>query len=360
MPCSLHAQDIIIKRDTVKCKILKVLPQQVVYSYTDNSGQELTDSMVRNQFDTVLYNQYEPVKAPVATPEVASVASPTPEVPKEHPLKFTANFGFNISHILEYNSDVDTNKAKSSMAGSASVDLYLKYEKEGSRFQMSNELHWLFSLQKADLKNADRIQLVNEEFRTLHDYSFGISRNNKWSLNVITNFTTTLFTQYGSYFKNYDSTGKTKGFLSPYSLTIAPGIKCEPIKGLKISLSPYSMNIYGVKDDEIANKGIYITDTNADHTYKRVLYKPHGAETNIWYDATVGNWLVITWRLGISYDYTSTTDHKALMDGLFITSIKLYKNIYLTHNGVLKGDLLQTQLKPYYSQTVMLSYSKAF
>jgi hypothetical protein len=120
------------------------------------------------------------------------------------------------------------------------------------------------------------------------------------------------------------------------------------------------MNIYGVKDDEIANKGIYITDTNADHTYKRVLYKPHGAETNIWYDATVGNWLVITWRLGISYDYTSTTDHKALMDGLFITSIKLYKNIYLTHNGVLKGDLLQTQLKPYYSQTVMLSYSKAF
>jgi hypothetical protein len=64
--------------------------------------------------------------------------------------------------------------------------------------------------------------------------------------------------------------------------------------------------------------------------------------------------------LGFSSDYLSNEDITVSMDGMFITKIRIVKNIYLTHRAILKGDLLETPFKPYYKQTILLSFAKSF
>lgn len=48
------------------------------------------------------------------------------------------------------------------------------------------------------------------------------------------------------------------------------------------------------------------------------------------------------------------------MAGLFITKIKLVKNIYLTHRAELKENFSNCPFKPYYNQSILLSYAKSF
>ncbi len=66
------------------------------------------------------------------------------------------------------------------------------------------------------------------------------------------------------------------------------------------------------------------------------------------------------YRLGISSDYFSNVATNGLMDGLFITKIKIIKNVYLSHRAIIKGDFASKPFKPYYTQTILLSYAKSF
>ncbi|MEO6134483.1 MAG: hypothetical protein ABIP35_04985, partial [Ginsengibacter sp.] len=66
------------------------------------------------------------------------------------------------------------------------------------------------------------------------------------------------------------------------------------------------------------------------------------------------------YRLGISSDYFTNIARNGLVDGLFITKVKLIKNVYLSHRASLKGDLAGKPFKPYYTQTILLSFSKTF
>lgn len=119
-------------------------------------------------------------------------------------------------------------------------------------------------------------------------------------------------------------------------------------------------NNYGLTSQQIANTGYYTQtfDTNGD--YDLFVFDQLGAELNIWYDRKYKKWLEMQYRLGFSSDYISESDTSILMDRMFITKVRIFKNIYLTHRAVLKGDLLDSPLKPYYKQTVLLSFAKSF
>lgn len=119
-------------------------------------------------------------------------------------------------------------------------------------------------------------------------------------------------------------------------------------------------NNYGLAGQQIANTGYYTQtfDTNGD--YDLFVFDQLGAELNIWYDRKYKKWLEMQYRLGFSSDYISESDTSILMDRMFITKVRIFKNIYLTHRAVLKGDLLDSPLKPYYKQTVLLSFAKSF
>ena len=66
------------------------------------------------------------------------------------------------------------------------------------------------------------------------------------------------------------------------------------------------------------------------------------------------------YRLGISSDYFTDIAKNGVMDGLFITKFKIIKNVSLAHRGILKGDFFEKPFKPYYKQTILLSFSKSF
>ena len=92
----------------------------------------------------------------------------------------------------------------------------------------------------------------------------------------------------------------------------------------------------------------------------RRRYIQNQDDNNQRYDRKYKKWLEMQYRLGVSSDYFSKTDINVLMDGMFITKIRIVKNIYLTHRAILKADLVDTPFRPYYKQTILLSFSKSF
>ncbi len=277
---------------------------------------------------------------------------------KEKAWKATAALGLNVSHFLEVNASPGPDKK--SFSGAGSLDLGLNYKKEGARFEMTNEVHWMVNVQKAGLADTEYIKRVNDDFKTLHDYSIGITNKNRISINLIAKTSTSIFTIYnGDYFSDVNHLGRIQGFLSPYEAILSPGLKIQPDKYLRVSISPYSMRFYGLTDSQIANTGLYTTDPDGDGSYTRFEFKQLGAEVNIWYDRQIGSWLEVQYRVGVSAEYLENVGKNGLLDGLFITKIKLFKDLYLSHRAELKGDFSQKPFKPYYGQTILLSYTKS-
>ena len=222
-------------------------------------------------------------------------------------------------------------------------------------------MHSLIAVQKSGLTRTDYIQRVSNDISTLHDFSIAFGKSKKWNFNLIVKTNTSLFTVYdGDYYKDYNALGKTQAFLSPYDVTISPGIKWQRNKFLRVSISPYSFNLYGVKSNEIVAKGIYITETDDSGNYKNFLFKTLGAEVNFWYDRRIKKWLDMQYRIGISSNYFEKIANNGLLDGLFITRFMLIKDLYLTHRATLEMDFSAAPIKPFYSQTILLSYTKAF
>ncbi|MES2775440.1 MAG: hypothetical protein V4722_14795 [Bacteroidota bacterium] len=116
----------------------------------------------------------------------------------------------------------------------------------------------------------------------------------------------------------------------------------------------------GVKSQDVANTGLFTKDSDGDGTFDTFEFTRLGAELNIWYDRNIKQWLQMQYRLGLSSDYLEKVGKSGLLTGLFITKFKIISNLYLTHRGSLKGDFAGKILKPFYSQTVLLSFAKAF
>lgn len=355
----LAQKDLMHKKDSteIRCKIIMETPTMYTYAFVNSKNKVKKTTILKSVVENVEYNKYDKnvLEDKLFTNEASIVLD-------EEPVKsyqYSFGLGLNLSNILEYNAP--SGPDKKSFSATTTLDLGLDYYKEGNRFAMTNELHWTLAVQKSGISGSDRIQRVSDDIVTLHDFSYTLSKNSKWNANVIVKNSTSIFTIYdGDYFKDYNNNGKIQGFLSPYQVVLSPGIKYQPNDYFRLSLSPYSVSLYGLTSQQIANTGYYTQtfDTNGD--YDLFVFEQLGAELNVWYDRKYKKWLEMQYRLGFSSDYFSKTDINVLMDGMFITKFRIVKNIYLTHRAILKGDLLETPLKPYYKQTILLSFAKTF
>jgi hypothetical protein len=347
----------------ILCTKIKETADQYNFTYLTAENKKAKSSILKYLVDSIKYNV--PVldtSGTVKKSKKIKVVKPVENnetVVKEKPWKKTISFGINVGNILEFNNPGGTDKKNISLT--TSLDFGLNYKKQGKKFEMTNELHYLFGLQKEGLSGGTNIQRLQDDLATLHDISLGFGKNNKWNFNVIIRTATSVFEIFdGDYFKNFTTLGRIKGFASPYDVTVSPGIKYQPNQNFRMSLSPYSFNMYGVKNNEISTKGIFITDLDAGGNFKKFLFKRQGAEINFWYDKRVKEWLDMQYRLSFSSDYFEKFGKNGLMDGLFITKIRIVKDIYFTHRASIKSNLAVNFLKPYYNQTVLLSYAKSF
>lgn len=341
------------------CTQLKEKGDQYQFNYISADNQTAKGSIFKWLVDSVRY--VKPVtksnkKKVKPTQQVAENLDNTPIVKN---WQHTVSFGINLGNVLEFNNPAG--KGRKNFSLNTSLDLGLNYRKESSKFAMTNELHYILGLQKEGLTNNDHIQNYQDNLITLHDFSRGFGVGNKMNFNIILKTTTSLFTVYdGNYLRDYNNLGRTKAFASPYDIIVSPGLKYQANQYFRISISPYSFQLYGIRDIGIADKGLYITDMDANGKFKRFVFKRLGAEANFWFDKKVKKWLEMQYRLSFSSDYFGNFGKNGLMDGLFITKIKLIKDIYLTHRATLKSNLAVNFLNPYYNQVILISYSKSF
>ncbi len=359
--CVFAQKDIIYKNDSslIRCRLLKVTHDQYEYAFVDSSGKMFKTKIFISMVDSIHYNFYDSdlVQNNVFTKKQKPLQNSGINLPKNLIISFAA--GVNAGNFLEFNSISGTDKK--SISGTISIDAGLNYHNDSTRVAMTNELHWIFGMQKSGLTSADRFQRVNDDFNTLHDFSIAVGKTKKWNINMIVKTSTGIFTIYnGDYFKDYNNLGQSQGFLSPYSVTVAPGIKWSPNQFLRLSISPYSFNVYGVQNQQVSGKGVFISEMDESGKYKKSLFKRLGAEVNIWYDRQIKSWLTMQYRLGISSDYFERIARNGTLDGLFITNIKLFKNINLTHRAEINGKISLTNFRPYIGQTILLSYVTNF
>lgn len=352
-------KDLIQKKDSteIRCKVLTETPTIYTYAYNNGKNKVKKSTILLSEVEGVQYNKYD---KNLTEDELFTDLAPI--VFTEEPIKsyqYSFALGLNVSNILEFNSP--TGPDKNSFSATSALDLGLNYYKEGNRFAMTNELHWTVGVQKDGISGSDRIQRVTDDFITLHDFSYTFSKNSKWNANLIVKNSTSIFTIYdGNYFKDYNSNGKIQGFLNPYQVVLSPGIKYQPNEYFRLSLSPYSVSLYGLTSQQIANTGYYTQTLDTFGDYDLFVFEQLGAELNIWYDRKYKKWLEMQYRLGFSSDYLSDTDISILMDGLFITKVRIFKNLFITHRAILRGDFLETPFKPNYKQTILLSFAKSF
>ncbi len=353
-------KDAIIKKDSteIRCKILKENHTKYTYTAINSKNKVVKASILKSIVQRIEYDKYDSNLVEHKLFEAKPVVNEESQEPQKA-YTFTFAIGLNIGNVLEYNAP--SGPDKKSFSGTSAIDMGFDYYKETSRFAMTNELHWNLAVQKSGLKGEDRIQRANDELATLHDFSFTLSKSSKWNANLIVKSNTSIFTIYeGDTFKDYNQNGKIQGFANPYEAVLSPGIKYQPNDYFRLSLSPYSVSLYGLTDQDIANTGFYTQTYDDNDNYDLFIFKKLGAELNIWYDRKYKKWLEMQYRLSVSSDYFSEITRNGLMDGLFITKFKIIKNVSLAHRATLKGDFFQEPFKPNYKQTILLSFSKSF
>jgi len=292
------------------------------------------------------------VKDSTVVQKDSTLKEETEEQPKAW--EVSINLGLNLSHTLQVNGVPNTGKLGFSTTNG--IDLNVNYAK--NRIISTNEFHWQFSLYKAGIKSIT--QKTADELLSLHDLSMGFADDRRWNINLIAKTNTGIFSTYKDGFFR-DTTGKggiIQSLMNPYELILSPGLKWQPTKALRISFSPYTFRIYGLINQTIANTGLYIEDKLPNEVdYVKRIVEQQGAEVNIWYDKKLKKWLQMQYRLAIKSSYAETILDNGAIDGLFITKIKLIKNIYLTHRATLRGALEQKPFKPTYIQVITLSYA---
>lgn len=360
---------------------VKKLPKETSFFYKDSAQKLAKTSLPNWLIDSIVVGKIDTAKVtnvlaetmvqavdtakPVVIdtvinvePQVTNQPTNNTPTPKEKNYSFNYAFGITLGNFLEFNNPTGIDKKGFSLT--ASLDLNYKYFKPNALVNMSHELHYTFGVQRESLSSGSNFQRVQDDLLTLHDFSIRIKSNSKWSINTIAKFSTSLFTVYdGEYFKDVTGLGKIKAFNSPYSLSLAPGIKYDFSSALKVSLSPYSFELYGVQNDEIRNKGIFITDVDGAGNFKNSIIRKQGFEMNIWFDKNVKDWLEMQYRLSVNSDYAGGFGNNGIIDGLFLTRFKIAKSIYLTHRATLNNTFNNNFWKPFFTQTIQLSYNKS-
>lgn len=297
------------------------------------------------------------IKAFILSLSFSGAIAQTDSTEKTPSWEFSSSLGLNLSHTLNVNAPI--NAPKQGFATTNTIDLSANYIKENSRFKSQNEFHWAFSFFKASANAAT--QNTADQVNSLHDFSYSIGKKRVWNVNLIAKAETPIFKLYeGNFLKDYEQLGQVQRFLNPYKYVLSPGIKYQPKKWLGISISPYSVQFFGLTDQKIADKGQHTEEQNPDGHYKLKVNEVLGAETNIWITKKFKRRAEINYRLNISSNYFENTLKNGKMGGIFITKINIIKNLGLTHRATLKGDLAQKPYKPFYNQVVLLAYNLSF
>lgn len=266
----------------------------------------------------------------------------------------TITWGTSLSHTLNINAPIGT--PRQSMSFSNALDISLNYIKETSKFKALNEVHWLFTFAKADSRS--RTLNSADQVLTFHDLSYAIKNQSKWNANLIIKTESPLFKQYqGNFLKDYAQLGPIQAFLNPYTLNISPGIKYQAAKHFGISLAPYSLQLFGLTDQFIADKGDFIQERKSDGHYETKLFTPLGTDLNIWLKKKIGKRFDIDYKYSVSYNAFTDNLTKGKMTGLFLTNFKIVKGLKLTHRATIKGNFDNKPFKPFYNQVVLLSYT---
>jgi hypothetical protein len=355
---SIAQRDLLIKKDSteVRCKILKETSSKYFYVFVNSDNKVSEAKISKSAVDTIHYNNFD---TDLTEHKMSKNTTQVGEEDEVKAYQFTFGIGLNIGNVLEYNSP--SGPDKKSLSATCAIDLGLNYFKEASKFAMTNELHWTMAVQKSGFTSASHVQRATDDLTTLHDLSLSMSKSNRWNFNLIAKLNTSVFTIFdGDFFKDYNNQGKIQAFLNPYEVTFSPGIKYQPNNYFRLSISPYSFSLYGLTNQQIANTGFYTETFDANNNYDRFLFKQLGAEMNIWYDRRIKKWFEMQYRLGLSSDYFTKLAKNGLMNGLFITKFKILKNVSLSHRAILRGDLAGQPFKPYYTQTILLSFNKSF
>lgn len=273
---------------------------------------------------------------------------------------FHANIGLAIGNFLEINSLAGTGD-KTSFSLNGSLDLMYNYDNPNSIFNTSHEAHWTIGFQKESLGTGSDLQRSQDDVQTLHDIALAFTKKKKWRVNTIAKFSTSIFTIFdNNYFKDLSGNGRIQSIMSPYNLILSPGIQYQPVEPLKISVSPYSTELYGVTSDVVSSKGNYITELDGSGNFKKLITKRQSLEFNIWFDHRIKDWIEFQYRLGIMSNYQLGFLNNGAAEGLFITRLRIIKNVFLSHRLMLQSDIFNNLSNPYLSQNIQLSYTQNF
>jgi hypothetical protein len=328
---------------------LRLRQQQYRFRY-DNGTQRGT--VLKSLIDSVLTaaksKSAEPPQAEIQT----STTSPA--------WKFSSFFSLGLGNNVTIN-DPSGLADKTSFSLDVGIDAAANYQPTARRFAITNELHYMLGIQKQGLSTANPLQVAQDRLNTLHDASWKIGKSSAWNLNTIISISTPLITQFdGNTLHDYNRLGRISGLLSPYEIRLSPGIKFQPNATIRFSASPYSVQLLGVRMNDVAGKGLYITETDAAGNFKKSLINRLGAEINAWYDQQIGDWLQMQYRLTISGNYFEQITRNGKMDVLCITRVKLINNLFLTHRLVVQNSFANRFLKPFLNQNILLSFSNSF
>lgn len=247
-------RDVIFKKDSteIRCSILKTKGAKYTIAFIDSNNKVVKATLAKVYVDFVQYNKFDSNLVSHVLFNTKIYKEDNAQEEEVKPYQFTFGIGLNVGNILEFNSS--SGPDKKSFSATSALDLGLNYYKEGERFAMTNELHWTISVQKSGLTSATHTQRVTDDLVTLHDFSFAMNKSSKWNFNLIAKTNTSIFTIFdGDYFKDFNHKGKIQGFLNPYEITLSPGIKFQPDNYFRLSISPYSVSLYGLNDQQIAN-----------------------------------------------------------------------------------------------------------
>ncbi len=269
--------------------------------------------------------------------------------------KFPITIGMSLSHTVHSVATAANGGGKEGFLMANSFDVAANYFKKGQKLRMKNKLNWSFGLTLPNLKGSP-IQKSSDNFKLFNDISTAFSKNDKWAFNLAINFGTSIFTVYdGNFLSDVRGSGAIRKFLSPYSLSFAPGIKYEPNEHFSVSISPLSLNILGVTNDIIAQKGLHIQDTEVDGiTYKKTIIDK-GGQINMAYTGDFKTWWSADYRMVINSAYFDDLK-KGDLDLTLINNFRITKTVGLQHRLLFLGDFSAVPFSPFFEQMVMISY----
>ncbi len=269
--------------------------------------------------------------------------------------KFPITIGLSLSHTVHSAATATGGGGKEGFVMANSFDIAANYFKKERKFRIKNKVNWSFGLTLPNLKGTP-LQKSTDNFKMINDISTAFSKNNKWAFNLAINSSTSIFTVFdGNFLSDVRGNGATRKFLNPYNISFAPGIKYEPNEIFSVSISPLSLNILGVPNDEIAQKGLHIQDTEDDGiTYKKQIIEK-GAQINMTYVGEFKTWWLADYRMIINSAYLEDIK-KGNLDLTLINNFKITKTVGLQHRLLFLGDFSAFPFAPFFEQMVMLSY----